>query len=320
MGTPDQYSPGIEEAVANVSALADGDEDDGAEPAVNIGLATDFYLSVDLADPALIPQYRRNIVAISEAIWHLAVLLGTVEENSPERYELLRSYSEWYLEIQHDEDVDDEDGGVVPPFQDSDITLVVVCGVDRFFHEELQRVVRSLYLPMQGVTKYFVYKPELVAEWEAKNPNIVVGGEQSRAPLSSIPPSHSRDPTADPAPNKHKRSRSGASDPTSSPLTKPRRPKRQHINQPIESDQGESSSLTEPETPPGDGQEASRSHQASHGGVVEGQDRNQERATGEQEENENGGVQGPGESGNGGVQEPEDERVRDDEDDSDANA
>jgi len=64
-GVPDSYAPAI------FAALLPGNKEE-----ISIAAATEFYLGVDPIDPKYIPSYRRNIVYIWEARWHLSILMG----------------------------------------------------------------------------------------------------------------------------------------------------------------------------------------------------------------------------------------------------
>jgi hypothetical protein len=62
-GIPDVYSPAIRTAVGG-----------GIDTDITIGHASMFYLGLDAVDPITIPSFRRNLVYIREARWHLMSL------------------------------------------------------------------------------------------------------------------------------------------------------------------------------------------------------------------------------------------------------
>jgi hypothetical protein len=63
-GVDENYGPSV------AAAIAQGPTDP------TIAEATDFYLTMDLTNPRWIPNFRRNLVHIPEARWHLGIVLG----------------------------------------------------------------------------------------------------------------------------------------------------------------------------------------------------------------------------------------------------
>ena len=65
-GVNENYRPLVEKAVAK----------GGKKPTLE--QVTKFYLVRDPVDPRWIRTYRRNLLYISEARWHLGVVMGTI--------------------------------------------------------------------------------------------------------------------------------------------------------------------------------------------------------------------------------------------------
>jgi hypothetical protein len=64
LGVDENYGPSV--AVAVVQGSRDP----------TIAEVTDFYLAMDLMNPRWIPNFRRNLIHIPEAHWHLGIVLG----------------------------------------------------------------------------------------------------------------------------------------------------------------------------------------------------------------------------------------------------
>ena len=138
-GVDDAYTPVVSDAIAE-------DEDDPT-----ILDATKFYLGEDPTDPAWIPTYRRNMLYISEARWHLGVMAGTISLGDQEGYRAVRKHTDMLMEAleidSEDPDGDesndegDEPDGNVPLLSEFEVLAIVAERIERFYREELMRVV-----------------------------------------------------------------------------------------------------------------------------------------------------------------------------------
>ena len=72
-GAEDNYSPSVRDSVST---------EEGKTPTIE--QATHFYLRDDPAHPRWILNFRRNIIYIPEARWHLGTLLGAHAVGDPE--------------------------------------------------------------------------------------------------------------------------------------------------------------------------------------------------------------------------------------------
>ena len=127
-GLPDSYTPAIHAYLLSPKGT------------VTIEDATMFYLANDPLDPDCIPTYRRNLIYIREALWHLLVVTGHITSTSRIDYN-------WVIET-HDiimdrlEARDEEDEGF-PLFTSCEVDAIVACNIETWFAEELEEVVRT---------------------------------------------------------------------------------------------------------------------------------------------------------------------------------
>ena len=126
-GIPDYYTPGVSNAVAS-----DGEM-------VTISDATKFYLEDDPTDPECIPSYRRNLIYIPEARWHLGYVLGNIKLGSGPQYDRIRTHQDDLMKAlreDREEEIDDDDSNV-PEFISAEVTVLVQEGLDDYFAQEL---------------------------------------------------------------------------------------------------------------------------------------------------------------------------------------
>jgi hypothetical protein len=116
---------------------------------VDIRDATRFYLSVNPADPGLIPRYRTSLVGIGEARWHLATVMGILQVGAADAYDRVGDNqakleeSVWQEYLRHGRQ---EGVGVPPPLRDIEVRVIVDEGLDAFFAMELTKVVRIPFI------------------------------------------------------------------------------------------------------------------------------------------------------------------------------
>jgi len=127
-GIPDAYGPTIQRAVCGANAPGGR---------VTIEGATQFYLTVDPTNPRCIPSYRRNLIYIREARWHLALQLGLID------IALYRHFN-WFLD-HHDLVMSKlqprPPSRTVPAFSLEEVEVIVLEGLQDWFEPELCRVV-----------------------------------------------------------------------------------------------------------------------------------------------------------------------------------
>ena len=136
--------------------------------------ATRLYLGVDPTDPGWIPNYRRNLLHIPEARWHLGVIIGSHKVGQAGPYNAVHNNqdlvdkraksqlqekekkkkteddgndgtdSETQGDSEDDGDSETEDGGKIPPLDALDIQVILYEKLQDFFKPELDQVVRAL--------------------------------------------------------------------------------------------------------------------------------------------------------------------------------
>ena len=127
-GIPDAYSPSIRKAIVQRS---------GGAP--TISQVTTMYLGNDPLDPRCIPSYRRNLVYVREALWHLGILM---KKNKVGDVKLYGRYLD-----HHDLIMDSLRGSpspgtrAIPPFREYEVATLVIAGIDSFFEKELEQTV-----------------------------------------------------------------------------------------------------------------------------------------------------------------------------------
>lgn len=136
-GIPDDFPAPIEDFIARSRPgyLAD------------IAQTTEFYLRVDPTLPALIPYYRRNLIYIREAMWHLGVLFGTLKIDSAEDFGASIASQQTAIRRLKDPDEPDRFLGttaVNPNFSLPEYHLIFKLALEPFFEAELKRLVRTL--------------------------------------------------------------------------------------------------------------------------------------------------------------------------------
>jgi hypothetical protein len=130
-GVPDAYSPTIKYSIPS----------SGPDGAITIADATVFYLAADPLHPRCIPSYRRNLIYIREARWHLAVLTGRVKVDSKQSFDM-------YLD-NHDTimaGLGPPSSGGIPVLAPLEVEIILTEGHQEFFAHELNRVVCTLTL------------------------------------------------------------------------------------------------------------------------------------------------------------------------------
>jgi hypothetical protein len=131
-GLTDVYLPQI------VAAVSQG------RPTITTEDAVRFYLTLDPVDPAYIPYYRRNLLYIPEARWHLGVTLGRDTEkkaNPTEYHNRFRVNHDRILDANATDPLLPPPDGSPPLLRRTEVrTLQNEC-ISRFFWRELELVV-----------------------------------------------------------------------------------------------------------------------------------------------------------------------------------
>jgi hypothetical protein len=129
-GVSDAYAPSIAKAI---------NPPDG-EP--TISQVTTFYLGNDPLDPISIPSFRRNLVYIREARWHLGILMKKVSVKSVEEFE--RSLHHQDVIAQGLKGSPRPPTRGIPPFNEIEVAAIVEEGIEDFFERELLLTVRHI--------------------------------------------------------------------------------------------------------------------------------------------------------------------------------
>ena len=135
---------------------------------------TQFYLGCDPTDPGWIPTFRRNLVYIPEARWHLGVVLGKISVADHKAYDDIKDHHDQLMrkvstrsenddtheeggdDGSSEEDSDDDEAvnfeldvvNSAPPFRLTEVSVLVAEGLDEFFAHELQTVVRLPHIDL----------------------------------------------------------------------------------------------------------------------------------------------------------------------------
>jgi len=130
-GVPDAYAPTVRAAIG------------GGE--LTIRQVTEFYLSIDPVEAAWIPNYRRNLLLISEVRWMLCYLRGRCELGDPSDYNKIRDHTYDLLSDLKDEPIDTstttDDG--MPLLSWGEVRLICREAIQGFYVREIDCVVRE---------------------------------------------------------------------------------------------------------------------------------------------------------------------------------
>ena len=134
-GLPDSYAPPLIDYMSGK-----------AYSKVTLANATAFYLSVDPLDPGCIPSYRRNLVYIREARWHLLVLKKEIKVGSAQKFNWSIGNHELILDaLENDDEIEEgpeDDADPVPRLGFTEVLTILYEGLTTYFAKELLRVVR----------------------------------------------------------------------------------------------------------------------------------------------------------------------------------
>lgn len=144
-GIEDNYGPAVRNSIA------------GGPVTPTIAQVTKLYLGDDPADPDWIPVYRRNMVYIPEARWHLGIIQGKYMLGDARPYATIRSHQDYLDQTMRDEaDLEDEEMDDVqgsndgsdngeptppPPLKKAEVQMLMYERLEDFFTAELAQVV-----------------------------------------------------------------------------------------------------------------------------------------------------------------------------------
>ena len=110
---------------------------------------TKFYLQTDPTDPDQIISYRRNLLYLPDSRWHLGVLLGVAAgsaDAAADHYTRVRDNHDKIMKSLQEEGYGEPDDGGVPPLSRTEVEAIIDEGLEDFFDEELQLVVRDPFI------------------------------------------------------------------------------------------------------------------------------------------------------------------------------
>jgi hypothetical protein len=148
-GIEDNYAPAVRHSI------------NGGPGNPTIAQVTKLYLGDDPADPEWIPTYRRNMLFIPEARWHLGIIQRKYRLGDTLPYMAIRSHQDYLDQCirqeneqkghQEDEAMDDvessENGSddetptAPPPLKEAEVQMIVYERLEDFFTVELAQVV-----------------------------------------------------------------------------------------------------------------------------------------------------------------------------------
>ena len=117
-------------------------------PKLNIEAVTKFYLGEDPTDPAYIPTYRRNLLYLPEARWHLGLTMGVLGKLPEPKacglyFDKIQNHHDMIIEalpgLEYDHDR-------FPLLTQAERSAIIEEGLELFFEEELARPVRHIFL------------------------------------------------------------------------------------------------------------------------------------------------------------------------------
>ena len=136
-GIYDAYGPSVHAAIPK-----EGEE-------LTIQDVTNFYLKEDPTDPIFIPTYRHNLLYLPDPRWHLGSVMGEgpfSEEVAISRYHKVR---ENHYAIMQDLEVEGQrmrENSRIPLLSRNEVRCIIDEGLEDFFADELQHVVRDTSL------------------------------------------------------------------------------------------------------------------------------------------------------------------------------
>jgi hypothetical protein len=144
-GVPDHYTPCVIGAIAS-----DGET-------VTLGDATKFYLQEDPTGPECIPAYRRNLIYIPEARWHLGTVVGSIKIGNAQHYNAVWVHQDVLMGALKEQESEDNELETPPDFSAAEVVIIVKEKLDDYFATELSNTVRRV-VNIPGVVSNTRYK------------------------------------------------------------------------------------------------------------------------------------------------------------------
>ena len=148
-GISDAYTPYVRSTIL-------GDDDD-TEPTIEdvdtkltIEVVTKFYLGEDPIDPVNIPTYRRNLIYLPEARWHLGLTMKVLGETPEPKalglyFSKIQDHHDIIMKALQDNEIKYDDDGF-PLLSHAERSAIIEEQLELFFAEELARPVRHILL------------------------------------------------------------------------------------------------------------------------------------------------------------------------------
>jgi len=151
-GVHDAYMPSVHTAMIRKG-----------EPDLTISRATEIYLHQDPTLPHLAPRYRRHLLYVPEARWHLGVVVHPGRRGNPDFYNAVRQHHEEILMAVREEKKGDivRDPHGMPLLRRAEVRAIIREGLEGFFAQELSAVVfhPTLPIPIPVLTAAHVERP-----------------------------------------------------------------------------------------------------------------------------------------------------------------
>ena len=148
-GVDDAYTPSVCAAIRRHASNTLQVEH--AKGSLTIRAATNFYLKDDPTNPSHIPSYRRNLLYLPVARWHLGRVLGQPGDQGPEAalayYKSILEHHDTIMESLHTEAYAGYNADGVPFLTRAEVTAILLEGIEAFFKAELDEQVLHTVLP-----------------------------------------------------------------------------------------------------------------------------------------------------------------------------
>lgn len=156
-GVPDAYGPAIRKAITPSNSIP------------TIGQATTFYLGVNPLSTGCIPYYRRHLLYVREARWHLAILMGKVDIKSVEDFDRSLRHHDVIMDALCESPRPTP--GSIPPLNQVEAVVITVEGIDEFFRQELSWTVSIHHRSILPHSHRIYLQPDIqkhAQEWKAE--------------------------------------------------------------------------------------------------------------------------------------------------------
>jgi hypothetical protein len=142
-GIHDAYTPYVRSTIS---------EDNDTE--LTIEVVTKFYLGEDPIDPVNIPTYRRNLIYLPEARWHLGLTMKVLGEKPEPKalglyFSKIQDHHDIIMKALKDNVIKYDDDGF-PLLSHAERSAIIEEKLELFFAEELARPVRHI-LPLASL-------------------------------------------------------------------------------------------------------------------------------------------------------------------------